>query len=116
MGTCKKCSYGFYLISAPDRVVSCKQCPQNARCFGENRITARLGNYRTSLDSNETLACLNPAACLAGDADNLRGACAVGYKGMMCGSCQPDHLNETTGQRFTYIKSDWLTCSECPEK
>ena len=24
MGTCKKCSYGFYLISAPDRVVSCK--------------------------------------------------------------------------------------------
>lgn len=79
MGTCKKCSPGFYLISAPDRVVSCKQCPENASCFGENKIAAKPGNYRTSLDSNETLACLNPAACKGGTTENLIGSCAPGY-------------------------------------
>ena len=101
-GTCNKCLRGFYLINAPDRVFSCKQCPQNAECFGGNGIAPRAGSYRTDLLANETLDCLNPAACQAGSENALEGTCTTGYRGMLCGSCQDN-----------YYKSSWLRCDLC---
>ena len=87
-GTCVVCTEGYYLIiPSKDRAVSCLPCPENASCFGSNKITANKGSFRSALDSKETIDCLNVEACLGGTRSDLKGQCAVGYKGMLCNTC-----------------------------
>ena len=85
--TCEECRYTFYLIEPPTKPTKCLICPENAECFGSNKITPKKGSYRSSLESPVTLHCLNPKACLGGSLDNLEGTCAEGYHGLLCGAC-----------------------------
>mgnify|MGYP006100468261 CR=1 FL=1 len=87
-GTCVVCTNGYYLIVPPkDKAVSCLPCPENASCFGRNKISAKKGSFRSALDSKETIYCLNKEACLGGSAFDLKGKCAEGYTGMLCNTC-----------------------------
>lgn len=102
-GTCKKCGFGFYLMEAPVNETLCKQCDQNAICYGANQIAPRAGHYRSSNTSARILPCYNPKSCLGGDENFPQGNCSTGYRGFMCGSC----VNN-------WVKRNWEVCNECP--
>jgi hypothetical protein len=72
---CQECVYGTYLLSPPDRPLSCKTCDINAHCFGRNNIAPRKNYWRSSNTSDLILPCLNEEACGEGNIDNQQGVC-----------------------------------------
>ena len=59
--------------------VLCKDCPENAICYGLNLITPVAGYWRSSNISINFIQCPNPAACLKGNMTLPTGLCSEGY-------------------------------------
>ena len=45
---CVPCEKHMYLLEAPTKQTSCKECPQNAICYGLNLMTPVAGYRRSS--------------------------------------------------------------------
>lgn len=68
-GKCKICPSGFYLLEVPFEPISCKSCKTDqSYCLGGTNIFPKEGYWRSSNVTDNLLACINPEACLGGNA------------------------------------------------
>lgn len=76
---CVPCEKYTYLLEAPKKPTTCKDCPANAFCYGLNLIAPFAGYWRSSNLSINFIACPNTQACLKGNTTLPIGICSEGY-------------------------------------
>ncbi|TNV88077.1 hypothetical protein FGO68_gene10837 [Halteria grandinella] len=106
-GKCRQCQTGTYLLTVPTEPTQCLPCPSDkAYCYKGTQIYPLPGYWRSSIDSENFIKCLNPESCLGGmfPLDNLTGHCADGYQGVMCSSCSDGY----------YANYESQICKRCP--
>eukprot|EP00803_Ostreobium_quekettii_P003270 evm.model.scf_1296.1 EVM.evm.TU.scf_1296.1 scf_1296:1031-7786(-) len=118
---CQRCPNNFYTFK-PEQ--ECLQCPEEAICTGGATLAPRDGFWHSTPYSPNILECIVRDACqYRGRASNLTAfytnltalmpsnltlsneeypQCAEGYRGVLCGSCQPNYGHIAGGQ-----------CEEC---
>ncbi|TNV88056.1 hypothetical protein FGO68_gene6920 [Halteria grandinella] len=106
-GKCRQCAPGSYMIKAPTSAASCLTCQtEKSVCQGGSQIYPLSGYWRSTVDSDNIMECLNPGACLGGQFPllNLTGQCAHGYQGILCASCNKGYT----------LKQQSRECKKCP--
>jgi len=96
---CIPCAVGSYSL-VPG--ASCKNCPEEAYCYGNYSIASKNGYWQVSTFSDMFFACPYKAACITSSL-NRSGTCAEGYEGNMCQSCS-----------VGYFRWSCVRCSKCP--
>jgi len=102
---CIVCQTGMYSL---DSQANCKNCPEEAFCYGNYTMTPRAGYWRTNNLTDRFYACPNKDACLGSPSStelNTTGECAEGYEGNKCQVCS-----------VGYFSWGNTHCSKCPSQ
>jgi hypothetical protein len=101
---CVSCPSGTYSLDPSE---ACKECPDEATCYGGNLMVPKAEYWRFSRTSANFYKCLNPPACLGSPfiVPALTGVCARGYQGNLCHSCESG-----------FSRGSLNTCAECPDQ
>ena len=83
---CYLCERGTYSLDPTSD--SCSDCPDGAKCYGNNTMVPKSGYWRSSNETDVFFECLLTAACLGGEVDDAgfaeTGKCEKGYEGNKC--------------------------------
>lgn len=98
---CFVCPEGKYNF---DPTQTCKECPAEAVCYGNNTIAPKQGYWRETVSTASFYECKRTSSCLGPDLSNLNllGNCLEGYHGVTCSGC-------ISG----YSRTKRYECSEC---
>mmetsp|Transcript_32875 Transcript_32875/g.37654 ORF Transcript_32875/g.37654 Transcript_32875/m.37654 type:complete len:200 (-) Transcript_32875:14-613(-) len=74
-------------------------------CYGGSNVGPKPGYWRSSLTSDNFIACLYSSACLGyvSPSNNKLGECFTGYQNILCADCQPG-----------FSRTSDFQCDKCP--
>jgi hypothetical protein len=99
---CSICTKNSYSLDTSD--ATCLGCMASADCLGGASIYPHAEYWRSSNSTDYLIKCLRPKSCMGNDNyTSLTGACADGYRGKLCNSCD-----------LGWSRTDKDTCGPCP--
>jgi hypothetical protein len=100
---CSICRGNSYSLDTSD--ATCLGCMATADCLGGALIYPLVEYWRSSNATDYLIKCLRPKSCIGhNNYTTLTGACADGYQGKLCNSCDS-----------SWSRTQKDTCSPCPD-
>jgi len=95
---CRVCRSGYSLRdNSANEVIRCESCPANSVDCYSDTVVLNPGTWRHAKSSKKVFFCPKPEGCLGGEGYGQE-ACQVGYRGVLCSSCD-EHYSVTADRQ-----------------